>query len=449
MSPRIRVLVVDDEEGIRFALQSFLESRGYSVSTADSCAEAEKVFRTTPVDLVVLDYALPDGDGVDLLGRLRAVDGFVPVVMLTAHGSIELAVKAIQRGMDQFLVKPVDLPSLGAVLERVLEDHRARRRQMAREGSQRRELNPFLGVSPAVRALEAECRRAAEAEGAVLLLGETGTGKSELARWIHHHGPRAAEPLVELNCAGFRPEFLESELFGYEKGAFTGAAGPKPGLLEVANRGTVFLDELGDMDLAIQPKLLKVLEERRFRRLGGLSDRAVDVRLVAATHQDLERLVQEKRFRADLFYRVSALPIRVPPLRERSADIPLLALHLLENLAEDLRKPVHEISPQALSRLQAHPWPGNIRELRNVLERALLACQGPRLEPADLVLTRVPGAPEPESTLDMTLDALERFHIERILRAEGGRVEAAARRLGIPRSTLYQKLKTFGRSSKV
>lgn len=448
MSSRIRVLVVDDEEGIRFALKSFLEAKGYAVSLAETCGEAEKVFRTTPVDLVVLDFALPDGDGVELFGRLRAMDGFVPVVMLTAHGSIELAVRAIQKGMDQFLVKPVDLPSLGAVLERVLEDHRSRRRQMAREGGKRRELNPFLGVSPAIRALEAECRRAAEAEGAMLLLGETGTGKSELARWIHRHGGRSAEPLVELNCAGFRPEFLESELFGYEKGAFTGAVGSKPGLLEVANRGTVFLDELGDMDVAIQPKLLKVLEERRFRRLGGLEDRTVDVRLIAATHQDLEALVQEKRFRADLFYRVSALPIRVPALRERTEDLPLLAMHLLESLSEDLRKPVHEISPAAMARLHQHNWPGNIRELRNVLERALLASNGPRLEVADLAFGG-PGAAGSDPTFHLSLEALERFHIERVLKAEGGRVESAAKRLGIPRSTLYQKLKTYGLSSKV
>ena len=448
MSPRTRVLVVDDEEGIRFALQSFLEAKGYAVTLAESCGEAEKVFRTTPVDLVVLDFALPDGDGVELFTRLRAVDGFVPVVMLTAHGSIELAVRAIQRGMDQFMVKPVDLPSLGAVLEKVLEDHRARRRQLAREGGQRRELNPFLGVSPAIRALEAECHRAAEAEGALLLLGETGTGKSELARWIHRKGPRAAEPLVELNCAGFRPEFLESELFGYEKGAFTGAVGSKPGLLEVANRGTVFLDELGDMDAAIQPKLLKVLEERRFRRLGGLDDRAVDVRLIAATHQDLETLVQEKRFRADLYYRVSALPIRVPALRDRGDDIPLLALHLLESLAEDLRKPVNEISEAALVRLRGHSWPGNIRELRNVLERGLLACAGSRLEVADLVFGgQAPVAPD--ITSGMSLEALERFHIERVLRSVGGKVEAAAKLLGLPRSTLYQKLKAYGISSKV
>lgn len=448
MSPRTRVLVVDDEEGIRFALKSFLETKGYAVSLADSCGEAEKVFRTTPVDLVVLDYGLPDGDGVELFMRLRAVDGFVPVVMLTAHGSIELAVRAIQKGMDQFLVKPVDLVSLGAVLEKVLEDHRARRRQMAREGGKRRELNPFLGVSPAIRALEAECRRAAETEGAVLLLGETGTGKSELARWIHGHGGRAAEPLVELNCAGFRPEFLESELFGHEKGAFTGAVGSKPGLLEVANRGSVFLDELGDMDSAIQPKLLKVLEERRFRRLGGLEDRTVDVRLLAATHQDLETLVQEKRFRADLYYRVSALPIRVPALRERVDDIPLLAMHLLESLTEDLRKPVHEISEGALERLRAHGWPGNIRELRNVLERGLLACGGSRMEVADLAFGGQ-GATGPDPIAGMSLETLERFQIERVLKAEGGKVDAAAKRLGIPRSTLYQKLKSYGLSSRV
>lgn len=448
MTARARVMVVDDEEGIRFALKSFLESKGYAVVLADSCGEAEKVFRTTPVDLVVLDYGLPDGDGVELLTRLRAVDGFVPVVMLTAHGSIELAVRAIQKGMDQFLVKPVDLASLGAVLEKVLEDHRARRRQMAREGGKLRELNPFLGVSAAIRALDAECRRASEADSGVLLLGETGTGKSELARWIHRHGPRAAEPLVELNCAGFRPEFLESELFGYEKGAFTGAVGSKPGLLEVANRGTVFLDELGDMDGAIQPKLLKVLEERRFRRLGGLEDRSVDVRLIAATHQDLEGLVREKRFRADLYYRVSALPIRVPALRERAEDIPLLALHLLESLAEDLRKPVREISESALERLQGHSWPGNIRELRNVLERGLLTCTGSRMEASDLAFGGQ-SAGGADLTVGMTLEALERFHIERVLKAEGGKVEAAAKRLGIPRSTLYQKLKAYGLSSKV
>jgi DNA-binding NtrC family response regulator len=447
VSARVRVMVVDDEEGIRFALKSFLESKGYAVTLADSCGEAEKLFRTTPVDLVVLDYSLPDGDGVDLLTRLRAVDGFVPVVMLTAHGSIELAVRAIQKGMDQFLVKPVDLASLGAVLEKVLEDHRARRRQMAREGGKLRELNPFLGVSPAVHALETECRRAAEAEGGVLLLGETGTGKSELARWIHGHGPRAAEPLVELNCAGFRPEFLESELFGYEKGAFTGAVGSKPGLLEVANRGSVFLDELGDMDAAIQPKLLKVLEERRFRRLGGLEDRSVDVRLLAATHQDLEGLVREKRFRADLYYRVSTLPIRVPALRERADDIPLLALHLLESLAEDLRKPVREISEAALARLRAHSWPGNIRELRNVLERGLLACTGTRMEAADLAFGGQ-ASTVADPTIGLSLEALERFHIERVLNAEGGKVEAAAKRLGIPRSTLYQKLKAYGLSSR-
>ncbi|HXC18194.1 MAG TPA: sigma-54 dependent transcriptional regulator [Holophagaceae bacterium] len=447
MSARVRVMVVDDEEGIRFALKSFLESKGYAVTLADSCGEAEKLFRTTPVDLVVLDYGLPDGDGVELLTRLRAVDGFVPVVMLTAHGSIELAVRAIQKGMDQFLVKPVDLASLGAVLEKVLEDHRARRRQMAREGGKLRELNPFLGVSSAIHALEVECRRAAEAEGGVLLLGETGTGKSELARWIHRHGPRAAEPLVELNCAGFRPEFLESELFGYEKGAFTGAVGSKPGLLEVANRGSVFLDELGDMDAAIQPKLLKALEERRFRRLGGLEDRTVDVRLIAATHQDLEGLVREKRFRADLYYRVSTLPIRVPALRERADDIPLLALHLLESLAEDLRKPVREISEAALERLRGHSWPGNIRELRNVLERGLLACTGTRMEAADLAFGWQ-SASGPDSTLGMSLEALERFQIERVLQAEGGKVDAAAKRLGIPRSTLYQKLKAYGVSSR-
>jgi DNA-binding NtrC family response regulator len=443
---KAKILVVDDDEIILFAIRDFLELHGFSVDEAETCAEAEIRYRADVYDAVTLDYSLPDGNAMDLLPRLKAIDSGVPIVLLTAHASVELAVRAIQLGAEQFLVKPLDLPALLTVLERALENQRNRRKQIARESLEQplRAIDPFIGQSLIIRRLEEQSRLAAMTESPILIQGETGTGKSELARWLHRAGSRASEPMLELNCGGFSKEFLETELFGHEKGAFTGAVNAKIGLLEAAHRGTVFLDEIGDMDLQLQPKILKALEEKRFRRLGGVQDRKVDFRLIAATHRKLDRLVQDQTFRSDLFYRISAIQINVPPLRERAEDIPIFAQLLLDRLTADCGRESIHLSHGALLKLQRHPWAGNIRELRNVLERALMGAKSTTIDALDLDFAISPESQSPGSQAQLTLKELERHYIIQVLNEEGGHVDRAAKRLDIPRSTLYQKLKTYG-----
>jgi len=376
----------------------------------------------------------------------------VPVVVLTGHATIDLAVRAVKEGADHFLAKPVELPALLVLLQRLIESQREKRRQLAGRARQSREaVDPFTGTSAPIRALAEQARRVVGTSSPILVEGETGSGKGVLARWLHRNGPRAEEPFVDMNCAGLSREFLETELFGHEKGAYTGAVNSKQGLLEVAHRGVVFLDEIGDLDPQVQPKLLKVLEEKRFRRLGEVRDRQVDVQLVAASHQSLPKLVQEKKFRSDLYFRISTIPLRVPPLRERVEDIPLLARQLLGGLANDLGRRGLRLSPDAERALAAYPWPGNVRELRNVLERAALLCgrdvleaQDLRFESPDHVHAAVATSAGSTPGASLTLEELERAHIERVLAELGGRVTEASQRLGIPRSTLYQKIKRFG-----
>jgi DNA-binding NtrC family response regulator len=436
-----RILIVDDEPAIRFGVRDFLEAKGFDVTEAEGCQAAEAACRSARFDAVLVDYLLADGNALDLLPRLKATDPSLPVVILTGHATIDLAVRAIKEGAEHLLTKPVEMPTLVVILERVLEQQRARKRQLAGKTRQARsEPDPFLGQSTAIRALSEEARKVSGSDLPVLVTGETGSGKGVLAAWLHNAGARAEEAFVDLNCAGLSKEFLETELFGHEKGAFTGAVQAKNGLLEVAHKGTVFLDEIGDMDAAVQPKLLKVLEEKRFRRLGDVRDRQVDVRLIAATHHDLQSLVRDKKFRSDLYFRISTLPLRVPSLRERAEDIPVLAEHFLERISADMGRGRMSLSPAATSALAAHSWPGNLRELRNTLERAALLASGSVLEPRDL---RFEGSLE-DGAASGTLEDVERQHIERVLREEAGQVERAARRLGIPRSTLYQRIKQFG-----
>lgn len=446
-----KILVVDDDPAIRFAIKDYLELKGFEVDAAEGCAQAEVRYRRDVYDVVILDYALGDGNALDLLPRLKAIDLGVAVILLTGHGSIDLAVRSIQLGAEQFLVKPLDLPALLTVLERTVENQRNRRKEMANatRDQPRRALDLFIGCSPVIRRLEIQARRAAGAESPILVQGGTGTGKSELARWLHRNSSRALEAILELNCGGFTRDFLETELFGHGKGAFTGALAAKVGLLEAAHRGTVFLDELGDMDLQVQPKLLKALEEKRFRRLGEVHDRKVDFRLIAATHQNLELLVQERLFRADLFYRVSAIQLVMPSLAERTEDLPALAQNIMDRLTDEWGREPVGFSRPALLALQKHSWPGNIRELRNVLERALLAVAGGQIDAADLDFASSPrGLPAGEAAAaadsHLTLREVEVNHISRVLREEGGHVERTAKRLNIPRSTLYQKIKAYG-----
>ncbi|HEX6159691.1 MAG TPA: sigma-54 dependent transcriptional regulator, partial [Thermoanaerobaculia bacterium] len=287
-------------------------------------------------------------------------------------------------------------------------------------------------------------RRAAPSEGRVLITGENGTGKELIARAIHAHSPRKGGPFVKLNCAAVPHELIESELFGHEKGAFTGAVASKQGLFEVAHAGTLFLDEIGDVDPALQPKLLKVVEEKRFRRLGEVSDRTVDVRLIGATHHDLEAMARDGRFRSDLYFRISTIPLTIPALRERPEDIPLLSTQILDRVARTVGRRNVTISPAAMRELVGYPWPGNVRELRNAIERALLLAEGNVLEPSDFALRATRATSNHGDDLRLTLEEMERKHIERVLADEGGRVDRAAERLAVPRSSLYQKLKRYG-----
>lgn len=453
VNPPKRLLLVEDDPAIRFALRDYLERNGFSVTEAETVVAAEQVFERERPVVVLTDYKLPDGTALELIPKLKGTSASVPVIVLTAHGTVELAVQAMREGADDFLTKPVALPALVVVIERALERQRDRQRQMVRAVRQQRATtDPFLGTSSAINRLRDQAQKVAAADRPVLILGETGVGKGILTRWLHENGPRSEEPLVDVNCASLPRELLESELFGFERGAFTGAVAAKMGLVELAHRGTLFLDEIGDMELSLQPKLLKVLEDQAFRRVGAVKDRQVDVRLIAATHQDLPNLVTASRFRGDLYFRISTLPLFVPALRERTEDIPVLARRLLDRIAGEVGRPQLALSTDAERALVGYGWPGNIRELRNVLERAALLTARSELRASDLAFdagVAVPGAEGKEGSWDwqemdtLTLQDLQRRHIIRVLSLENGKVEAAARRLGIPRSTLYQKLKTM------
>lgn len=438
-----RILLVEDDAAVRHGLSAFLRANGLDVDEASTCQQALDLFRETGPEVVVADYSLPDGTSLDLLPFVKRLSEETPVIILTAHGSIDLAVRAIKEGAEQFLTKPVDSKTLLVLVQRLVDQRRLRRRQALAVRERTGAPNPFLGDSVAIQRLEEQARRMLEWDSPILILGETGAGKGVLARWIHTNSPRAEEPFVNLNCAGLSRELLESELFGYERGAFTGAVNAKQGLLEVGHRGIVFLDEIGDMDASIQPKLLKALEEKSFRRLGAVRDRQVDIRLIASTNLDLEELVREKKFRDDLYYRVSTLTLRIPALRDRKEDIPILARAILRGICARMGKPEVQLDDVAERELCDYRWPGNIRELANVLERAMILQRGERLLAGDLTLgSRPTSSPSDEETL--SLREMERVHITRVLRRAGGKVTEAAERLGVARRTLYDRMKALG-----
>jgi DNA-binding NtrC family response regulator len=450
------VLIVDDEAAIRFGIREYLHATGYLVDEAENVAEAEQALKRALPDAVVLDYSLGSDNGLEFLRHVLGIDGDLPVIMLTAHGTIDLAVEAMKAGAEQFLTKPVELAALALILARSLQARRGRKRGLARNKKEQRErIDPFRGTSRALRKLADEARRVLPSDRPIFIHGETGSGKGVLARWIHETGPRSNESFIDLNCAGLSRELLESELFGHERGAFTGAVTAKPGLLEIAHRGTLFLDEIGDMESSVQAKLLKVLEDKRYRRVGDVHDRHVDVRLVTATHHDLEALVAAGKFREDLFYRIRTLPLVVPPLRERREDLAMLARDFATRFAHELGRPTLTISDEGIASLEDYRWPGNVRELRNVVERAVLLADGTSIgleELRFLSRSRAQSSNEATSTASgtqsRTLADVEREFILQTLQDEGGRVEQAARRLGIPRSSLYYKLKRYGVDSK-
>ncbi len=439
-----RILVVDVDPVIRSGICSFLVDQGFLVSEAANCRDAQAQLLRFRPDAVILDACFPNGDVPQMLLQAQNMRPKVPVLLLARQLGQTLEARLIPDGIDEVLTKPLDLAELHAVLSRMMRGPKPPRVFESSPQATGDVLNPFLGRSAAILRLREMASRVLSSQSPVLIQGETGTGKGVIARWIHHQGPRAKRPFLDLNCAGLSRELLESELFGHQKGAFTSASSSKQGLLEVADGGTVFLDEIGDMDLRVQSKLLKVLEERIFRRLGDVRDRAVDIRLISATHRELQELVGERTFRSDLYFRVNIVWLKVPPLRQRVEDIAPLSEYLLGSIGRQWGREQVQISTCAMRALEAYGWPGNIRELRNVLERALLFAESDVLRVEHLQFqSAATAAVFAPNNSQGTLKQMERAYINHVLQAECGSVERAARRLGIPRSSLYNKMRRF------
>jgi two-component system response regulator AtoC len=449
----LTLLIVDDERSLRFSIGEWARDAGYAPLEAPGAREALDAVREHGADAVLLDLRLGDEDGLKVLRQIREVDPDVPVVMLTGHGTVEHAVRAIKMGAYDFMLKPPDLDHLGVVLERALE-HARLRREVHHLRARATSAQPILGGSDAIGKLRARLERAGRGGTATVLLhGETGSGKELAARYLHEKSPRATGPFIELNCSAIPEQLLESELYGHEKGAFTDAKNFKKGLFELADGGTLFLDEIGEMAPQLQAKLLRVLETRTFRRVGGHADITVDVRVIAATHRDLPRLVADGRFREDLYFRLNVVPVQVPPLRERAGDVPILAEHFVQRFCRELGRAPARLTPAALAMMQAYHWPGNVRELRNVIERVVLLEAEEEILPEHLPpeMSRGGGAPggAPAASEPFPGDRvrpiaeIEKMAIEHALRICDGNKTRAAVQLGISRQTLRTKLKDY------
>src|ERR1035438_2243057 len=442
-----RVLVVEDDELMLEFLAGGLGVEGFEIIKAMSLSEAFKEILDSPPNIVLADYELGDGTAFDLLAWLKQRDIGIPLIVLTAHASIDLAVDAVKHGAEHFVPKPVDLGFLTTVLRRTLERLRSLQKDLANNLERARyERDPFLGKSASILELRKAARRMSETKNTLLIQGETGTGKGVLARWLHKTGPRSSEAFVELNCAGLSSTLLESELFGHQKGAFTGAVMNKIGFLEAANHGILFLDEIGDMDLQVQPKILKVVEDKRFYRLGDVHERMVDVQIIGATHRNLKKQVGENEFRSDLFFRISTLTLNIPPLRERLEDLPIITDKLLEQFSWEMKRGPRRISDNARLELRQYSWPGNIRELRNVLERAALLSDDRVIDKIGLEFefSERQALASDVGMKNLTLKEMEKRHIAQALELEGGRVTRTAKLLGMPRSSLYAKIREYG-----
>jgi two-component system, NtrC family, response regulator AtoC len=445
-----RVLIVDDDPASRRLLEVRLRPLECDVATARNGEQALAAIRKDVPDLVLLDLQMPKMGGIEVLRTLRKEGINIPVIVITAHGSIETAVEAMKEGAYDFITKPVDANHFDIVVRKALEREGLKRElELFSEDADKR-YRLVVGKSTKMKEAVETARKAAASKATVLLLGESGTGKEIFSRAIHNWSERRSQPFVAINCVGLSKELLESELFGHEKGAFTGADQLKKGKMELANGGTVFLDEVGDVSQELQTKLLRFLQEREFDRVGGIRPIHVDVRIVAATNRDLDGAVKEGRFREDLYHRLNVVPITLPLLRERSEDIPALAHHFLERFAKEVKKNLSEISEEALGKLSAYEWPGNVRELANVIERAVVLGQGPEIAPHDLPARIVAAQSEPQSdgiSYRNAMDAYRRQLVMRALAQTQGNRAAAARALGLHEKYLLRLLKSLGISA--
>ncbi|WP_437314339.1 sigma-54-dependent transcriptional regulator [Sorangium sp. So ce385] len=447
-----RVLVVDDEASARSGLEKLLRQEGYAVDAAADGAAALEVAAERPPDVVVTDLKMPRMDGVTLLGKLREQDPALPVIVVTAFGDVSSAVQAMRAGAEDYLTKPVDFDALLVSLERALERSALRaeaenlRRQLReREGEG---VEGLIGASPAMQKVYRMARQVAGARATVLITGESGTGKGELARAIHAKGPRARAPFVTLHCAALAESLLESELFGHERGAFTGADKRRIGRFEQAHGGTLFLDEVGEIAPSTQVKLLRVLQERTFERVGGNDTVSVDVRLIAATNRDLAAAVQEGRFREDLYYRLNVVHIDMPPLRVRDTDVLLLANHFLRRFAAENHRKIEGFTDEARAKLVAHRWPGNVRELENAIERAVVLCDETRIDAEHLPIDAAPVAKGALRIPGATMAEIERYAILSTLEATNGSTTRAAELLDISIRTIQYRLHEYGMTAK-
>jgi len=458
------VLIVDDERTLARAVKAFLAEAGYEAEVADDGERALALVQTLRPDVVFTDVRLPGMSGIDLLRRIREFDPAIPVIIMTAYGTIEGAVEAVKLGAFDYMKKPVDLEELKLLADRARENAMLReelsyyRRRAANEVP----LPGLLGQSPAILAVMDQVRQVAELDETppVLITGETGTGKGLVARSLHQLSRRSGKPFIDVNCTALPANLMEAELFGHERGAFTDAKESKLGLFEAAEGGFIFLDEVGDLELSLQGKLLRAIEERTVRRVGGIRDRRIDVRILAATNRNLERQVQQNLFRKDLYFRLAVILLHLPPLRERGADIALLAEHFLRRFSSKYGKGTRRIDDRARQALMDYPWPGNVRELSHVIERAVLWSRNHLLTVDDLSLTApvqaignsdgvTVGSPQetpapPAEPAGSDLTRWERSLIERAMRESGGNQTKAAQRLGITRDTLRYRLKKFG-----
>jgi two-component system response regulator AtoC len=446
-----RILVVDDEVNIREALAALLEDDGYMVTAVSCIEEAMTSIRESPFDLVISDLLMERGSGLDLLQWIRESCPATEIIILTAYGTVESAVQAMKFGAYDYLSKPVDRKRLSLLIEKALEKQRLSRenRSLRQRLSIKEEYSKIIGNSGKIRAVFKIISEVAPTNATVLITGESGTGKELVARAIHNRSGRRERPFVTLNCGALPDTLMESELFGYEKGAFTGATGTKIGRIEMASQGTLMLDEVGDMSPKTQVDLLRILQDREIRRLGGTKAITIDVRFIAATNRELREEIAERRFREDLYYRLNVVPISMPALRERREDIPLLLESFLIEFCSIYHKSTKDVSEKALELLVRYSWPGNIRELRNLVERLVLLCRKDTIEPSDLPaqIRQTPGEEEDATIkvrLDQPLREIEKTVIGNVLSSVNNNRTAAARILGISLRALHYKIKRFG-----